>query len=332
MWQRSWETALALSKGIEDMQEKVKCWEVLKCNDETCPVYKSKELNCWLVSGTHCHNEIQGKFLEKMEMCLQCEPFKKNVDCSSFHMTLNVVNEQFQDFRRLVEERDRELESISLELSLGLSEVFEALKRISSGDPDVRITQSSQLELIAKLKEIVNRTAENLADIVHLSHEFAMGLAEHFDVLNRVSKGDLTARVYGTSRVELLDALKKVTNQMIGSVSREITERKRAEQRLESHAAELEESNRKLEEFAYVVSHDLQEPLRTLASYLRLLERRCKDKLDEDAGGYITYAIDGANRMYALIDELLGYSRLPSPVTGTSNKGGGRFSEEANGQ
>lgn len=293
------------------MQEKVKCWEVLGCNDKECPVYKSKELDCWLVPGTHCHDAIQGKFLEKMEMCLQCEIFKKNVAHSSLEMTLNVVNEQLQEFRKLVDERDRELESISLELALGLSEVFDSLKRISSGDPAVRIKPSSQLELIAKLKAIVNQTAENLADIVHLSHEFAIGLAEHFDVLNRVSKGDLTARVYGTSRVELLDALKRVTNQMIGSVSKEIIERQRAEQRLASHAAELEESNRKLKEFAYVVSHDLQEPLRTVASYLRLLERRCKGKLDEDAEGYITFAIDGANRMYKLIDELLGYSRVP---------------------
>jgi len=292
------------------MQKQVKCWEVLGCNDKACPVFKSKELDCWLVPGTHCHNEIQGKFLEKMEMCLQCEAFKKNMDASSLAMTLKVVNEQFQDFRRLVDERDRELEAISLELALGLSEVFEALKRISSGDPDVRIPESSQLELMAKLKDIVNRTAANLADIVDLSHEFAIGLAEHFDVLNRVSRGDSTARVYGTSRVELLDALKKVTNQTIGSVSKQILERKRAEEDLKRETAELEESNQKLEEFAHVISHDLQEPLRTVVSYLRLLERRCKDKADEEADGYITFAIDGANRMYTLIDELLGYSRM----------------------
>ena len=292
------------------MQKHVKCWEVLGCNDKACPVYKSKELDCWLVPGTHCHNQIQGKFLEKMEMCLQCEAFKKNMDASSLAMTLKVVNEQFQDFRRLVDERDTELKTISLELALGLSEAFEALKKISSGDPDVRIPVSSQLELIAKLKDIVNLTAGNLADIVHLSHEFAIGLAEHFDVLNRVSRGDLTARVYGTSRVELLDALKKVTNQTIGSVSKQIIERKRAEEHLKRETGELEESNQKLEEFAYVISHDLQEPLRAVVSYLRLLERRCKEKRDEEADGYITFAIDGANRMYALIDELLGYSRM----------------------
>ncbi len=297
------------------MEKKVKCWEALKCNDKECPVYKAKELNCWLIPGTHCRNEIQGKFLEKMEMCLQCEPFLNNMEPSSLAMTLRVVSEQFEDFRKLVDARDRELEGISLELALALSEVFEALKKISSGDPDVRVPEYSPLELISKLKNIVNLTAKNLADIVHLSHEFAIGLAEHFDVLNRVSKGDLSARVYGTSGVELLDALKKVTNQMIGSVSREISERQQAEERLESHAAELEQSNRRLEEFAYAVSHDLQEPLRTVASYLRLLERRCKGKLDEDSNGYIAFAIDGANRMYGLIDELLGYSRVGKGCT-----------------
>jgi PAS domain S-box-containing protein len=222
------------------MEKKVKCWEVLGCNDKECPVYRAKVRKCWLIPGTHCHNEIQGKFLEKMEMCLQCEPFRINMDLASLRMTLKVVNEQFQEFRRMVDERDRQLEHISLELALGLSEVFVALKEISSGDPEVRIPETSELELLTKLKHMVNLTAENLADIVHLSHEFAIGLAEHFDVLHRVSKGDLTPRVSGSSQVELLESLKKVTNQMIQSVSTEITERKRAEGDLRKTHDELE--------------------------------------------------------------------------------------------
>jgi hypothetical protein len=292
------------------MPKKVKCWEFFECTEKECAVYKSKELNCWLISGTHCRNEIQGKFLEKMEMCLQCEPFKANIDIDSMEDTLKVMNEQFAEFRRMVDERDRELEGISMELSVALSEVFEALKKISSGDPDVRIPESSQLELITKLKHSVNLTAESLAEIVDLSHEFATGLAEHFEVLHRVSRGDLTARVYGTSQVELLEALKKLTNQMIQSVSSEMTKRKWTEEQLQRHVDELARSNQKLEEFAYMISHDLQEPLRTVVSYLRLLKRRYQGKLDEDADGYISFAADGANRMYALIDELLSASRV----------------------
>jgi hypothetical protein len=205
------------------------CWEFFKCSENECPVYKSKELNCWLVSGTHCRNEIQGKFLEKMEMCLECEPFRANVDVNSIEETLKVTSQQFTQFRKMVEERDRELEGISMELAVSLSEVFEALREISSGNPEARMPEASKLELIAKLKHMVNLTAENVGEIVNLSHEFAIGLAEHFDVLNRVSKGDLAARVFGSTQLEILEALKKVTNQMIGTIAGEITERRRAE-------------------------------------------------------------------------------------------------------
>jgi signal transduction histidine kinase len=122
-----------------------------------------------------------------------------------------------------------EITKTSKELSLGLSEVFTALREIASGNPTVRISETSELELVAKLKQLVNMTAEDLGEIVDLSHEFAMGLAEHFDVLHRVSQGDLSARVVGTSPVELLEYLKKETNKTIQSVSREMKERIKAE-------------------------------------------------------------------------------------------------------
>jgi two-component system cell cycle sensor histidine kinase/response regulator CckA len=222
------------------VSKKTKCWEVFRCDKKECPVYRSKEAWCWLVSGTHCRNEIQGRFLEKIEMCLDCEPFMENVDSASLEKTLKVVHEQFTEFRRMVEERDRELEGISMELALGLSEVFEALRDISSGDPEVRIFETSELELLAKLKHMVNLTAEELGEMVNLSHEFAIGLAEHFDALHRVSRGDLNARVLGTSHVELLESLKDVTNQMIESVSREMAQRKGAEEALEKARRDLE--------------------------------------------------------------------------------------------
>jgi PAS domain S-box-containing protein len=218
----------------------MKCWEFFECDETECPVYESRDLRCWLVSGTHCRDEIQGKFLEKIEMCLECEPFKANVDISSLEDTLTVVHEQFAEFRGMVDERDRDLEGISMELALGLSEVFEALQKISSGDPSVKISEKSDLDLITKLKHMVNLTGENLAEMVDLSHEFAIGLAEHFDALHRVSKGDLAARVSGSSQVELLESLKKVTNEMIDSVSREMTERKRAEEALQTAHHDLE--------------------------------------------------------------------------------------------
>jgi PAS domain S-box-containing protein len=95
-------------------------------------------------------------------------------------------------------------------------------------------------------------------------------------------------------------------------VCRDISPQKKAEAELRQTTEELARSNKELEQFAYVVSHDMQEPLRMVASYVKLLERRYKDKLDQDANEFIGFATDGAARMQILILDLLKFSRVGS--------------------
>ena len=134
-----------------------------------------------------------------------------------------------------------------------------------------------------------------------------------------IGSGNLDYRIEETSRDEIGD-LACAFNQMNVNLAtvlaskehldREVAARRQTEDELRKTLADLERSNRELEQFAYVASHDLQEPLRMVSSYTQLLADRYEDQLDEKAKKFINYAVNGAVRMQQLIHDLLLFSRV----------------------
>lgn len=180
----------------------------------------------------------------------------------------------------------------------------------------------SAAELVGQTSPaIIHDPAEVAAHAARLTLELGRPVEPGFEAFVAKARGGVSETREWTyirrdgSRVPVLLSVSEVADEdgtVLGfiGVARDITELKRAQADLERLAAELAHSNTNLEHFASIASHDLQEPLRMITSYLDLIQRRYHGKLDAEADQFIHFAVDGAQRMRTLIRDLLAYSRL----------------------
>jgi PAS domain S-box-containing protein len=171
-------------------------------------------------------------------------------------------------------------------------------KTIFGIDPDPEMSYNNFLKSVHP---------EDREKVINITQR-AMQYGEDFKVELRTIWPDRSIHwVYALGR--LFYDVQGKPKEMIG-IAIDITPSKVAEQELQETLKQLKRSNAELEQFAYVASHDLQEPLRMITSFLQLLQRRYENQLDSDANEFIQFAVDGAARMQELVSDLLTYSRI----------------------
>jgi PAS domain S-box-containing protein len=177
--------------------------------------------------------------------------------------------------------------------------------------------------------ELLGQSVSNIVPHGFAERLVADGLRSAEDALaQQIGTGiELTARRKDGSEFPIeimLSPLESADGVLVTAAIRDITARRKGEAELLEKVQELNRSNEELQQFAYLASHDLQEPLRMVASYTALLARRYKGKLDSDADDFIAFAVEGASRMERLIQDLLAYSRVGSKgkeLVNTSSEG-----------
>jgi PAS domain S-box-containing protein len=167
-----------------------------------------------------------------------------------------------------------------------------------------QVTGYSRDELIGT--DFTNYFTESVKAKEVYQEVFKEGLISDYELEIKHKDGSIIPVLYNAS------VYKDESGKVIGvfAAARDITTLKKAEEMLKLNLEELARSNEELEQFAYISSHDLQEPLRMITSYLQLLQRRYQGNLDDKADKYIHFAVDGASRMQNLINDLLEFSQV----------------------
>lgn len=243
---------------------------------------------------------------------------RDNVD--SIIVGLNLLGEELKFHIEQANKREEELKQ-----SLHRLNEAQHLALIGSWEwniPENRIEWTDQLyKLYGVEKGSFETSYENYLKLIHPEDtELVNGIVQQayqdhkpFEFFHKIIRTDGAIRIIH-SRGGVSTNAEGQPVQMTGT-AQDVTELKENEERLQKYTRELEYKNKETQQFTYIASHDLQEPLRTITNFINLFSAEYKGRLDENADTYIRFISNGANRMQILIQDLLEYTRIENDIT-----------------
>jgi signal transduction histidine kinase/DNA-binding response OmpR family regulator len=251
------------------------CWEKSRCNNQECAAFG----NPAFPDTPTAADTIPEIPYEKLLFCIDCDEFMASREKGELTALLKLTSRSIKQNR--LKNTKNNVEKLGWELSIGFSDCFEMLKKLSLGDPTARVVINTDNWLLKKLETALNNAGESIERFISQTHEMAIGVCEHYATLSRLASGDRSARASEDSGNELIAKLGTLINKEAASFTQKIKEGEDLNSQLEKGLTELREANEKLKsldkqksDFLSMVSHELRTPLTSILGFAKIINKK----------------------------------------------------------